>query len=53
MKKYILPVLPVILIPLLFYVGGFDFDERGNTAAVCLYITVLCTGLAAFRAGLF
>ena len=40
MKRVLLSVLAASLIPLFYWLGGFDFDARGVTATTCAIFTI-------------
>lgn len=44
MKKTIIIVLAASISPALYWIGGFDFDERGAAAVWCA-VGALITGL--------
>ena len=38
-------LLGMVIVPFLFWLGGFDFNERGETAALCALASLVCSGL--------
>lgn len=40
MRKYIVSFLASGTVPLTYYIGGFNFDERGFAAVTCFVFTV-------------
>jgi hypothetical protein len=40
MTKHIVSLLWAALVPLLFWLGGFDFNERGAVAVLCIASTM-------------
>jgi len=48
MKKLKVPICATIttaiLIPALFWIGGFDFNQRGERAVLCAIATVVFSG---------
>jgi hypothetical protein len=37
-------IFMVVFIPALFWLGGFDFDQRGEVAVSCLLFTICLAG---------
>lgn len=45
MRKILIPAGFVITTAVLWWVGGFDFNERGGTAVLCLYTLIVAAFL--------
>lgn len=43
MKPLLIALLPLLLVPFFFWLGGYNFDERGATAFFCGLFTVIIT----------
>ena len=37
--------VPLVLVPLMFWIAGYDFNERGLEAFACLFATLFFSGL--------
>jgi hypothetical protein len=37
----VIPLFFAVTIPYLFWVGGFNFNERGETAVACSFMTLI------------
>jgi len=46
MKKYIYALLVVAVVFLMSWAQGFNFDERGSTLFITLYLAISLGGLA-------
>jgi hypothetical protein len=46
MKRVVLSALVGLLVPALFWLGGYDFDQRGSGAVMCAVYTLLVGGMA-------
>lgn len=46
MMRYILAIPPTLVVPLLFWIAGFNFDERGPVALFCTMVTAIAYWVA-------
>jgi len=44
--------LPWLVVPGLFWVSGFDFDQRGEKALACAILTLGCSAFAGLLTGI-
>lgn len=40
MRKFLYSIPFIIIVPTVFWLGGYNFDSRGNTAVVCFILTL-------------
>lgn len=46
MKRLATSAVAALLVVLMFWVGGFDFNERGEVAFVCACIALVAAAIA-------
>lgn len=51
MKRILISIGSAALAPLLFWIGGFDFDRRGEGALCCALLTIMIAGLVYYYPG--
>ncbi len=40
MKRFSISLAAACLVPLIYWVGGFDFNERGFAAVTCVFFSL-------------
>lgn len=40
MKNILIPFAAAACVPLFFWLGGYDFNERGHDAVACLFLAI-------------
>lgn len=48
-----IPIFFLVLVPALFWLSGFDFDQRGQTAIGCALLTLIPAIFGAVMAATF